>query len=385
MMNFRCKKQKYLMVLALVACICRSGRAQSLLPDNADVYTSCPACDTSYRSDTLLDENRTDASMAVVQSFVDAIMSQKPEDVVKLFCPNGILWGTVSHHARYTEEEIYSYFDYFARQDNNILSVCPQVISLADDLTKVNVAVNNSNRCLRMSFSIDVGDECIMKLYSSYFPNDPEDLRVIDQENQMPWSDIELNNGTVTDPNTDLGDCKACDLTVRGDIAQKDVDGVQSTLTVWVTGLLEQNETQVMDSYCNDPFLWGTVTNFRRNTYDQVKSYFEWFANSRNFSEEIKSVCPTLSQISESLFVEDRELRLGQQCLRMSYTLIKNNSNPDTPFCIKGLSSSYFPTEPEGLVMADAKNLGPTPAPPSGNNNKLTINAMVFMVLIILS
>ena len=355
------------------------------MADDAETYSSCPACDTSYRGDASLDEGRTNASMEVVQSFVDAIMSRKPEDVVNLFCPNGILWGTVSQHARYTEEEIYSYFDYFARQDNNILSVCPQVISLADDLTKVNVAVNNTNRCLRMSFSVDVGNGCIMKLYSSYFPNDPEDLRVTDQENQMPWTDLELNDGTVTNPSTDLGDCKSCDLNVRGDVAQEDVDGVQGVLTVWVNGLLEQNATQVMSSYCKDPFLWGTVTNFRRNTYDEVKSYFDWFAKSRNFTEEIKSVCPTLMEISESLFVEDRELRLGEQCLRMSYTVVKNGSNPDTPFCIKSLSSSYFPTEPEGLVIADAKNLGPPPAPSSGLTGVTCFRALVMtMVMMII-
>lgn len=327
-----------------------------IVPDTSDSYISCPACDLSYSSD-IASGSAANESFAIVTDFVSALSTRDPEKVAQVFCDDGILWGTVSQKARYTAEEIYSYFDYFAREENEVLSACPQVLNVGgSDLYKANVAVNNSGSCLRMSFTVNLKNDCIAYLYSSYFPNDPEDLRKVDLENEMPWGSTET--GTLPDPDTALGDCKACNLTIRGDIPESDVDGVQGVMNAWVDGLLAQNSTAIADTYCTgSSFLWGTVSNMRRNTYDEIKSYFDWFATSRNFTEEIKSVCPTLSMIADTVFVEDRELRLGEQCLRMSYTI----ANEDGTYCIKGLSSSYFPEEPAGLVAADAKNLNPSP------------------------
>ncbi len=355
-----------------------------IVPDTSESYVSCPACDLSYSSD-IASGSAANESFAIVTDFVSALSTRDPEKVAQVFCEDGILWGTVSQSARYTAEEIYSYFDYFAREENEVLSACPQVLHVGGpDLYKANVAVNNSGSCLRMSFTVNVKNNCIEYLYSSYFPNDPEDLRQVDLDNDMPWASAEA--GTLPDPNTALGDCKACNLTIRGDIPASDVKGVEGVMTAWVDGLLAQNSTAIADTYCTgSSFLWGTVSNMRRNTYDEIKSYFDWFAPSRNFTEEIKSVCPTLSMIANTVFVEDRELRLGEQCLRMSYTI----ANEDGTYCIKSLSSSYFPTEPAGLLAADARNLNPSPpeappSPPASAQEHLWLMAVAVSLLVLI-
>ena len=147
-------------------------------------------------------------------------------------------------------------------------------------------------------------------------------------------------------------------------------------MTAWVDALIAQNSTAIADTHCTDSSaLWGTVSNPRRNTYDEIKSYFDWFATSYNFTEEIKSVCPTLIKLSDTVFVEDRELRLGNQCLRMSYTI----ANQDGSYCIKSLTSSYVPEEPSGLIAADQKNLNG--APPSSVKHMSLVASMLMAML----
>ena len=355
-----------------------SGQQGFIIPDSSEAYSGCPACDLSFDSNVTTEVAANEA-FGVVSDFVDALKTQQPEQVTGVFCKSASLWGTVSQMARYTKEEIYSYFDYFAREDNEILSACPQVLQLGGDLYETNVMVNNSGSCLRMSFTVDVKDRCISHLYSSYFPNDPEALRLVDLENEMPWSNGTLNNDTLPPPRTSQGDCTSCDLKIIGTIPASELEGVDGIMTAWVDGLIAQNSTAIADTHCTDSSaLWGTVSNPRRNTYDEIKSYFDWFATSYNFTEEIKSVCPTLIKLSDTVFVEDRELRLGNQCLRMSYTI----ANQDGSYCIKSLTSSYVPEEPSGLIAADQRNLnGP---PPSSSVKHMSLIASMLMAMLML-
>lgn len=333
-----------------------SGQAGTIIPDSEEIYSGCPACDLSF---DIAAANSANETFGVVSDFVSALKTQKPENVTEVFCPASVLWGTVSELARYSTEEIFSYFDYFARLENDVLSACPQVLKLGGDFYEANVAVNNAGSCLRMSFTVDVKNKCIAHLYSSYFPNDPDGLRAVDLENGMPWSGDTIQNATLPQPSFARGSCASCDLNVIGSVSTADQDGVDGIMSAWVDGLISQNSTAIADTYCSGTgsVLWGTVSNARRNTYDEIKSYFDWFATSRNFTEEIKSVCPTLVKLSDTVFVEDRELRLGDQCLRMSYTI----ANEDGTFCIKSLTSSYVPEQPYGLIAADGKNLQSSP------------------------
>jgi hypothetical protein len=378
------KSFSLLTVLALSAsAVAVFAQEGTIILDSPEVFTGCPACDLSFDSN-IVSATAANDTFGVVLNFVDALATQEPATVTDVFCENAVLWGTVSESARYSREEIFSYFDYFAREDNEVLSACPQVLQIGEDLYEANVAVNNAGSCLRMSFTIDVKNDCIAHLYSSYFPNDPENLRAADFANGMPWSGDTIQTGTLPAPNYAAGSCSSCDLKVLGDISTSDMEGVDGIMSAWVDGLLSQNSTAIANTHCSDSgsALWGTVSNARRNTFDEIKSYFDWFATSRNFTEEIKSVCSTLVKLSDTVFVEDRELRLGGQCLRMSYTI----ANEDGTYCIKSLTSSYVPEEPAGLVAADQRNLGggsspsedtPVP-PPSGVGN--TIPVVMTMV-----
>ena len=132
-----------------------SGQPGFIIPDSSKAYSGCPACDISFDSNVAT-ELAANEAFGVVSDFVDALKTQQPKTVTDVFCESASLWGTVSQMARYINEEIYSYFDYFAREDNEILSACPQVLQLGGDLYETNVMVNNAGSCLRMSFKVDV-------------------------------------------------------------------------------------------------------------------------------------------------------------------------------------------------------------------------------------
>lgn len=345
-------------------------------PDSAASYSGCPACDLS--SD--ISEEMTNMTMTIVGEWVEALLSREPESVASMFCSAATLTATVSQAFRSSPEEILSYFEYFARLENEVLSLCPQVIGIADDLTKANIAVNLNGDCLRMSFTVNVKDGCVQNLYSSQFPNDPLDLREEDAKNEMPWGDAD-NTKTVPGPNTVKGTCPSCEAKVLGDLPQDQVDGVKGVLNKWVSGLLDQDPKAITDTYCNNSFLWGTVSNIRRNSLEEIESYFNWFANSRNFSEAVKGVCSTISRSGESSFWDDRTVLLGDQCLRMSYIVVKEGND----YCIKSLSSSYFPEEPEGLQSIDRKNNMPWTQAlaegPSSNSEEMESSSATLPVM----
>ena len=284
-----------------------------IVPDTSASYSSCPACEVSSPAGT----QQVQATMAVVTDWTTALASRDPNTVADVFCENATLTATVSQEFRIGRDQIYSYFDYFARQNNSINSVCPQVIQLVGPMYMANIAVNLSSNgaenCLRMSFVVDTDAQCVQNLYSSQFPNNPEALRRVDAANDMPWS-TPPNNGSVPGPNTALGSCRACETRTVGNIPESVSSGVKDAVDAWVNGLLDQNSTSIINTYCNSSFLWGTVSNMRRNGLDEVQSYFDWFAPSQDFQETIRSVCATITDLNNGLYF-CRQTSLGRRSM----------------------------------------------------------------------
>ena len=336
-------------------------------PDTNASYYSCPTCDAMWvpsendNSDTQLETGRVQEA---INRFVSGLHDNDVQHVMDQFCENATLWGTVSQAFRRGSDQIESYFDFFAKENNQIDGSCTNVVGLDTDnsLYTAHSSVQANGGCLRMSFTVwlseEPGSTCIADLYSSQFPNDPELLIANDTANAMPWTPY-TDDKFLPKPATAQGICDDCaPETVDGEISPSDLTEMKQVLGAWAGALVAADPAGVAATYCSDvPFLWATVSNMRRYDEGQIESYFDWFALSRDFADAagpgIRSVCSRFTKMSMGdVWRDDRVLDLGGQCLRMSYTLVKE----DGKMCIKSLSSSYFPEVPEGLVEADQLN-----------------------------
>ena len=194
-------------------------------------------------------------------------------------------------------------------------------------------------------------------------PIDNEDLRQIDLGNKMPWQNgTEINTDTLKETLTEStkGSCEACEPYGDETLTQEQIErAIGTAYAAWVSGLLDNNSTAIANEYCDNATLWGTVTAMRRNTNDEIKSYFDWFAPSRNFTEEIKSTCPKVTKLGPGMFIVSEQLRLGDQCLKMQFTIL---TRPDGSQCVASLDSSYTPSTPELLAALDAGEPAPSPS-----------------------
>ena len=357
------KSTFYFTVAAAAFMLTANPTEASFAPDTNASYYSCPTCDAvqvPYENDQALDDE-TERVQEVINRFVGGLHDNDVKIVMDQFCEDATLWGTVSQAFRHGSDQIESYFDYFAKENNHIEGSCTNVVVLDrnNSLFTAHSAVQANGGCLRMSFTVWLNDQpCIADLYSSQFPNDPLLLIANDTANAMPWSPY-TDNEFHPEPSTTQGICDDCaPETVIGNISDADLTEMKQVLDAWAGALVAADPAGVTATYCSDvPFLWGTVSNMRRYDEGQIESYFDWFALSRDFADAagpgIRSVCSRFTKMSMGdVWRDDRVLDLGGQCLRMSYTLVKE----DGKMCIKSLSSSYFPEVPEGLVEADQLN-----------------------------
>lgn len=339
--------------------------------DTYESYSSCPKCDpvgVNITNGTAPDQKFINTSWSVIsEKFVPALQAKDPEKVADTFCDNesnpATLFGTVSQAFRVGKGQIRSYFDFFAKQENNISTTCPEFMDLGNNISLGNVALGLNTQCIRMSFTIDLTRQCIQNLYSSYFPLDTNYVALVitDFNNSMPWKETNgsPNSGQLKRNQDPAPECGQSSLLCKSLTEAKGYNGNKTELAnvikEWVDGLLEQNATKLTGTYCKDAFLWATASNMRRYTEDQIMSYFEWFAKSQNFAESIRNVCENYFSQGPDLFSNDRIVQIGDNCLRMSYQLKNENGG----VCIKSLSSSYFPNVPQGLHDADKTNQMP--------------------------
>uniref|UniRef100_A0A7S2SCI4 SnoaL-like domain-containing protein n=1 Tax=Mucochytrium quahogii TaxID=96639 RepID=A0A7S2SCI4_9STRA len=115
--------------------------------------------------------------------------------VTSLFCRKALLWGTVSEHIRTDHASIRSYFDFFATEGNHIEESCGFMsITGINAVTyersvKWTLKAYDHPVCARMTFVVvrERGAWCIKSLHSSTFPEEPEELQEIDEENHISF------------------------------------------------------------------------------------------------------------------------------------------------------------------------------------------------------
>lgn len=326
-------------------------------------YSACPPCEFSWQAlpGAVGGEETVIKAAGISDAFVSWVSGQGATDV-DLYCPDSLSWGSSSEKLRTTEKERNAYLKFAQDRlaDKKVEARCTQSTLLTNGLVRVMSYLSVDDACDRLSLTIDTTNSCIRMAYASAVPDDPEALRQVDFDNQMPWQ-----NGTTVDmagpavkPSTAKGSCEACDpkFSTEDGLTEEQVDrALNGAKAAWVTALLENDASTIADSYCENGNLWGTVTAMRRNTRDEIQSYFDWFANSRNFTEAIRTTCSTITKIGEGALVVSLELNLEGQCLRMQFTMIEDENGAQ---CVAALDSSYVPATPQLLADFDAGSSG---------------------------
>ena len=115
--------------------------------------------------------------------FLNLVTTHDPEGVANLFCPKGVLLGTVSQIER-TGEDIRRYFDYFANLPNiHVINKKYNVLEIEPDVWVNNAFVTWMWKGLekpitaRMTFVVK--DNCIYELHSSELPKENTKLHKI--------------------------------------------------------------------------------------------------------------------------------------------------------------------------------------------------------------
>jgi len=353
-------------------CVSGDGNGTSpitpIVPTGGEFYSSCPACELSWQAlpGAAGGEETISAALAIRDTFISSLGA----DSVGLFCGDGISWGTSSEKLRTSAAERLAFFDYLQAKKNSdgpsleITPTCTQAILLPDGLVRVmnynSIRAGATDKCERSVLTIDTANSCVQLHYASAVPDDPEALRQVDFDNQMPWqngSTVDLA-GPAEKPNTAPGSCSACDTKYSNaaGLTQEQVDrALNVAKAAWVSSLIDNDASSIADTYCENGNLWGTVTAMSRNTRDEIQSYFDWFANTRNFTEAIRSTCATVTKIGDGVLVVSLELNLEGQCLRMQFTLVEGE---DGTQCVAALDSSYVPATSQQLLEFDARTSG---------------------------
>ena len=120
------------------------------------------------------------AAVKTVDKFLNAVQSNNPAEVSKLFCKDAVLIGTVSQIER-KGDDIHRYFEYFTNLPNiRVLSKKHSVTTIDPDVQVNNAFVTWSWDGLekpmvaRMTFVVK--NKCIFELHSSELPKENEKL-----------------------------------------------------------------------------------------------------------------------------------------------------------------------------------------------------------------
>ena len=158
-----------------------------------------------------------------------------------------------------------------------------------------------------------------------------------------------------------------CEPRARPDVAEPDLQAVTALMRRWDRAVTVDNDAQaVVELFCAESELWGTVSDNLRTSTPEIKSYFDYFAVKDN---TIVADCSFVTRSADGALANARMVQwnLGGSivCARMEFQLSTRAGNGT---CIKSLHSSVFPEVPNKLRAIDQANnitwppTAPTPA-----------------------
>ena len=115
-----------------------------------------------------------------------AVKTRKPDNVLELYHPDGVLWGTLSPVVRHGKEAIHDYFTGFLQKEGLTCSFNNGVIRLADGFAfysgDYEFTWEHHGKEVRVParfsfvYKLEEGQWLIMEHHSSLFPELPFDL-----------------------------------------------------------------------------------------------------------------------------------------------------------------------------------------------------------------
>ena len=158
-----------------------------------------------------------------------------------------------------------------------------------------------------------------------------------------------------------------CEPRARPDVAESELQAATALMRKWDRGVTVDNDAQaVVELFCAESELWGTVSDNLRTSIPEIKSYFDYFSVKDN---TIVADCSFVTRSADGALANARQVQWNLSgsivCARMEFQLSTRAGNGA---CIKSLHSSVFPVVPSKLRAIDQANnvtwppTAPTPA-----------------------
>ncbi|CAN0245837.1 unnamed protein product [Ectocarpus sp. 12 AP-2014] len=241
----------------------RPRRSQSCHYPTRSRRSSCRFCYQKAVADTTLVWKET-----VTSGTYDA-----PKKTAALYAEDGVLWGTVSEEVRDTPEQIYAYFDYFARlPELRVVEYTPVAVRVYGDF-----AIQAGT----YTFAFQGADGATVEKRARFSftfrrdrPGSPQPWTIVEHHSSsMPTAPAGLKR---VGPNADL-----VKVTPKKVEITPDQKAVAATTIVWkdtVTLGTDDAPKKTAALYAPDAVLWGTVSEEVRETPEQIYDYFDFFA-----------------------------------------------------------------------------------------------------------
>ncbi|CAM9947506.1 unnamed protein product [Scytosiphon promiscuus] len=278
-----------------------------------------------------------------------------PKKTAALYAEDGVLWGTVSEEVRDTPEQIYAYFDYFARlPELRVVEYTPVAVRVYGDF-----AIQAGT----YTFAFQGADGATVEKrarFSFTFRRDPENPRkwviVEHHSSSMPTAPAGLKR---VGPNADI-----VKVTPKKVEITPDQKAVAQTTIVWkdtVTLGTEDAPKKTAALYAEDAVLWGTVSEEVRETPEQIYDYFDFFARLPKL--RLLEYTPAPVRVYGQFAVEAGTYTFAWQGpdgatvekrARFSFTFRRCEPGSPQPWVIVEHHSSSMPNAPEGLRPVEA-------------------------------
>ncbi|CAM9529065.1 unnamed protein product [Ectocarpus sp. 12 AP-2014] len=278
-----------------------------------------------------------------------------PKKTAALYAEDGVLWGTVSEEVRDTPEQIYAYFDYFARlPELRLVEYTPVAVRVYGDF-----AVQAGT----YTFAFQGADgETVEKRARFSFT-----FRRDHPESPTPWTIVEHHSSSM--PNAPAGlkrvgpNAELVKVTPKKLEITPDMKAVSETTIVWkntVTLGTEDAPKKTAALYAEDAVLWGTVSEEVRETPEQIYDYFDFFARLPKL--RLVEYTPAPARVYGQFAVQAGTYTFAWQGnddetvekrARFSFTFRRDHPESPTPWTIVEHHSSSMPSAPDGLKRVE--------------------------------
>ncbi|CAB1102342.1 unnamed protein product [Ectocarpus sp. CCAP 1310/34] len=295
-----------------------------------------------------------------------------PKKTAALYAEDAVLWGTVSEEVRDTPEQIYAYFDYFARlPELRVVEYTPVAVRVYGDF-----AIQAGT----YTFAFQGADGATVEKRARFSftfrrdrPGSPQPWTIVEHHSSsMPTAPAGLKRvGKLYSVRVFLPVVVGCEFFKVGPNADlvkvtpkkveitPDQKAVAATTIVWkdtVTLGTDDAPKKTAALYAPDAVLWGTVSEEVRETPEQIYDYFDFFARLPKL--RVVEYTPAPVRVYGEFAVEagtytfawqGEDGKTVEKRARFSFTFRRGKPGSPQPWTIVEHHSSSMPIAPAEL------------------------------------